>query len=105
MITAGTGLRISGGGSLYFTPGAQGAGQVRYNTTYNTMEVWDGNTWMRLATPHIELDDEVRNIINWARNRKMQDEKLSELCQQHPGLHEARERFEIMLQLVKKEST
>ena len=105
MITAGAGLRVSANGGPYFTPGAQGAGQVRYNTNYNAMEVWDGNIWVRVSNPHIELDGEVQEVLAWARERRQQDRELEELCKKHPGLQETRERLEIMLQLVKTKDT
>lgn len=106
MITAGSGLRVSPAGGPYIAPSTTGAGMVRYNGGYNCLEVWDGNSWVRLASQHIDLDPEVQELLNWARDRRLQDRALEELCKKHPGVQEARERLEIMLQLVKtKEPT
>lgn len=103
MITTGQGLRVSTAGSAYIQSGSLCAGMMRYNPGYNRLEVWDGNTWMGLATHHIDFDAQVVEVLEWARSRMAEERQLAELCEKHPGLKEAHERFELMKHLVKKE--
>ena len=102
MITTGQGLRVSSSGSNYVQPGAA-MGMVRYNPSYNRLEIWDGTTWSGLATHHIDFDPQVVEVLEWARTRMEEDRRLERLCEEHPGLAEAHERFQIMKKLVEKE--
>ena len=79
------------------------AGGGRYNPSYNRLEVWDGNSWIGLATHHVDLDPQIYEILDWARARMAEDRQLEELCRKHPGLQEAYDRFQIMRKLVKAE--
>lgn len=105
MITTGPGIRVTNSVSDYYVqPDAVGIGMVRWNPTYTRLEMWNGNTWVALASHHVELDPGVIEILGWARSRMEQDRRLAELCEKHPGLKEAHDRLEIMQQLVRQET-
>lgn len=53
------------------------------------------------STATIELDPETVRIIDWAKKKMEEEKRLEMLCQQYPGLKEAKEQFEIMQTLCK----
>lgn len=91
-ITAGYGIHI-GGSTGYSAPyvdmNRPSAGLVRYNNS--NLEVYDGNAWliMQSSYPQVELSGEVQTILNWARMKKMEEERIQELVAQHPTVANA----------------
>jgi hypothetical protein len=57
--------------------GLQGVGNMRYNTSSQYMEVFDGNNWVQLnmASPSIGLNSEAESLLDWARKKR--DEELT----------------------------
>jgi hypothetical protein len=86
-ITGGRYLNVQGGnsGSTYVNnhSGSQGVGNMRYNTSNQTMEVYDGNNWIQLPNNYasINLDDEAVNLLDWAREKKRQEDGYQRLAQ------------------------
>jgi hypothetical protein len=72
-------ITVTGGMSTdpYISPGAVGAGMVRWNSNMNCMEVNDGNSWKTLSMNYatIEVTPELESLLNWAR--KKQDEEMA----------------------------
>ena len=96
------------GGTLmtpYISPGAQGAGQVRYNTTSSNMEVWDGMSWKEISNNYVSigLTNEAESLLDWARIKRDEDMQLKELLKKSPALKDIHEKFEVVLALVKSE--
>ena len=56
--------------------GAQGVGNMRYNTSTQNMEVFDGNTWITLNMDYasVGLNGEAESLLDWARKKR--DEEL-----------------------------
>jgi hypothetical protein len=106
-ITGGRYVAISGGTSTdpYISPGAMGAGMIRYNSNMNCMEVNDGNMWKQLGMNYtnIELTGEAQSILDWARKKMQEEQQLDELCKKYPGLGKARSNFETFKRLVEAE--
>jgi hypothetical protein len=85
----------------YISPGAQGSGILRYNTNSNEIEVYDGATWRQLSTNvTIGLDSETQMILDWSREKMLEDQRINELCEKYPGLAKARENFEMFKKLA-----
>ena len=107
-ITSGRYITVSGGmpSNPYISPGAVGAGMVRYNSNMNCMEVNDGNSWRQLGInfANVELTGEAQSILDWAKNKMAEEKKLDELCEKYPGLRKARDNYETFLALVRSES-
>lgn len=82
--------------------GSQGVGNLRFNTTNQQMEVYDGTTWIIMNTPDatIGLNDEAESLLDWAREKRNEEMALKERMKTHPGLQEAYERLEIMKALT-----
>jgi hypothetical protein len=86
------------------SPGAQSAGMVRYNPNMQQLEVYDGIAWHGLNTQAtIDLGWDSRQAIEWAHKKMHQERKLQELMDQHPGLKDLHDKFEMMRVLCQEE--
>jgi len=107
-ITGGSYITVSGGMSTdpYISPGAMGAGMIRYNSNMSCMEVNDGNSWKQLGMNYANLDltPEAQAILDWAKKKMAEEKKLDELCEKYPGLRKSRDNYETFLALVQSES-
>jgi hypothetical protein len=108
-ITGGRYITVSGGMSAdpYISPGAMGAGMVRYNSNMNCMEVNDGNSWRQLGMNYanLELTPDAQAILDWAKTKMAEEQQLDELCKKYPGLRKARDNYETFLALVQSEES
>lgn len=88
----------------YISPGAQSAGMVRYSPNSQNLEVYDGVAWLQLST-HVEigLTSETEMLLDWAREKMLEEQRIDELCKQHPGLAKARDNYEMFKRLVDTE--
>lgn len=102
MIAAGPGINVMQN-PVYITPGAQSAGMVRWNPTYSRMEVYDGNTWLPMGATTVQLDYETQELLNWARQRRRQDQELEQLIKQSPAIRDLHEKLELTKALVRRE--
>ena len=90
-ITSGPGIHVSG--SVYNAPyidsTRSSAGMVRY--IGGNFEVYDGSSWLPLQSsyPTIELDSETWEIVRWAQNRMVEEERMKALAAQHPTVADA----------------
>jgi hypothetical protein len=100
-------MQTSGGAPMqpYISPGAQGAGQVRYNTNTHHMEVWDGMSWKEISNNYVSigLTNEAESLLDWARAKRDEDLKFKTLMESHPGIRDLKEKLDIMVALVAKE--
>jgi hypothetical protein len=57
--------------------GAQGVGNMRFNTATQNMEVFDGNSWIMLSMDYtsVGLNSEAESLLDWARKKR--DEELA----------------------------
>jgi hypothetical protein len=85
--------------------GSQGVGNVRYNTTNQAFEVFDGNMWMQLSMTHaqIGLTQEAESILDWARHKRAEEERIMKLADEHPGIKDLQEKLDVMIALVSKD--
>ena len=93
----------------YISPGANGAGMVRYNGNSQQLEVNDGNSWLaiNMAYPTIELRHDAVELIEWARLERTKQRLLEERIEQNPSLKKAyesvlraKENFDILDKIV-----
>lgn len=77
--------------SPYISPGAQGAGMVRYNTNTQHLEVYDGLSWLSLdRTATVSLKPEANAAIDWALKKMQEEELYRELAEKYPAVADAR---------------
>ncbi len=99
----------NGNASTYVNgyPGAQGVGNIRYNTSTQNMEVFDGNNWMMLnmSYPTIGLTGEAESLLDWAREQRNKQLSYESMSKDHPAIKNALDnlkRAEEQLDLVYK---
>jgi len=73
-------MSVSGGNSSTYInnySGAQGVGNMRFNTTNQNIEVFDGNNWITLNMDYssIGLNGEAESLLDWACKKR--DEELA----------------------------
>ena len=91
----------SGAHNPYISPGSMSAGMVRHNSNTQTLEVYDGNTWLALAgSGDISFSPEAQQVMDWAYKKMKEDEQLEMLIEKHPGLKDLHEKFTLMKSLV-----
>lgn len=86
----------------YVNASALSAGSIRYNPGSMSMEVYDGNSWIPFNTnvATVDLPDWVKATLDWAHQRMIDEQKLDHLCEKYPGLHNARNNFELFKKFV-----
>jgi hypothetical protein len=69
---------------------------MRINGT--EMEVFNGSSWLQLSTSYatIGLDQDVLDVVQWARKKRDEERDLVQRMERHPGLKQAYEQFKIM---------
>lgn len=85
-------------------------GLLRWNSQLNQQEVYNGSEWVRFdhETATIDLDYEAHSLLEWAKEKREEEQKLSEMMEQYPALKKAKENFDVVLNLTKdnyKETT
>jgi len=73
-------ITVSGSGASTYVngySGAQGVGNMRFNTSTQNMEVFDGNSWVMLSMDYtsVGLNNEAESLLDWARKKR--DEELA----------------------------
>jgi hypothetical protein len=84
-------VQVSGGsGSTYVgnNSGAQGVGNLRYNTVTQNIEIYDGFTWVVMNTgyPSIGLTGEAESLLDWARKKRDEEFERDRLAQSNPAI-------------------
>jgi hypothetical protein len=92
---------VSGRGSVavepimahpYFNSVGLGAGQVRYNPTTYSMEVYDGSYWKAMDNSvNITLTPAAEDAIQWAMKRMLEEKKIEEYAVKYPSVAAAYE--------------
>jgi hypothetical protein len=96
-------VTVSGpAGTYYNNTGRPMTGMLCYNSG-GRIEVYDGNQWHQVNTQcSINLTSQAESAIWWAMEKQKEERQLSELCKKHPGLADAKEKFDVMLALVRE---
>ena len=78
-----------------YIPQNYNAGQLRYNTSNQIMEVYDGNGWRMLTqTASISVSPVLDNIINWATVKMEEERRIKEKAKKFPSVADALNEFE-----------
>ena len=107
IMASGRYVQVSGGSaSTYINgySGLQGVGNMRYNTTSQNMEVFDGNNWVTLNMGYAQvgLNGEAESLLDWARKKRDEETEWYRLASNSEAvrialeqLEQARERLEL----------
>jgi hypothetical protein len=55
------------------------------------------------ASQMITLDGPTLTVVEWGRKKMAEEQQLKTLLEQHPGLKDLKEKFDVMLALVQQE--
>ena len=93
--TSGRYITVQGGttSNPYISPGAAGAGMVRYNPNMNQLEVNDGNSWQVIGTSYatVELTPDAESLLDWARKERDKQRAREYAIKNNPALKKAYE--------------
>jgi hypothetical protein len=111
-------IRVTGGsGGTNFVnnfSGAQGVGNMRFNTVNQRIEIYDGNSWIESSSTHasVELDQEAVDLLDWAKSKRDEERKIERLIETNPAVKiayeavvKAQEQLKITTILSKDEKT
>ena len=104
---------IGGSASTYVTAqaGSQGVGNLRFNTSQQRLEVYDGMTWLELNTPYasVGLNAAAEEAIDWVQRQMAEEKRLEALAKEHSAVadaleavKQAQERVRIVAALVQE---
>jgi len=82
---------VSGGSTTnYITAysGLQDVGNMRYNTSSQCIEVFDGTSWQRINinTAHVGLSPEAEQILDWANRKRLEDIEIEQLAKENAAV-------------------
>lgn len=93
--SSGKYISIHGGtpSNPYISPGAAGAGMVRYNPNMNQLEVNDGNSWQQISMSYatVELNADAESLLDWARKERQRQQDREYKIKNNPALQKAYE--------------
>jgi hypothetical protein len=111
-----TGITVSGGNTAlpYVGPNIQNpmTGMMRINGT--EMEVFNGSSWLQLATSYatVGLDQDVLDIVQWARKKRDEEMVWQSLAKDNKAvkialdnLEQARQQLDITSKLAREHET
>lgn len=91
--------------------GSQGVGNMRFNTSSQNFEVYDGNTWQMLGSSYatVQMTPEAEELLDWAREKRNKELEYKALANKHPAianaleaLNKAQEQLDIITILSKE---
>ena len=99
IIPSGRYITVSGSsGSTYVNgySGAQGVGNMRFNTSTQNMEVFDGSSWITLNMDHasVGLNGDAESLLDWAREKRNEEMKWYSLASSNEAVRIALEQLE-----------
>jgi hypothetical protein len=90
--SSGRYIRVGGGipSSNYVNhySGAQGIGNMRFNTSNQYIEIFDGANWQPLGSSYatVGLDQEAVEILDWAKAKRDEERQIKELIKTNPAV-------------------
>jgi len=103
--SGGRWLTVTNPGTTYISNSGAGAGQMRYNTGTQQIEIWNGTYWQAMmhGPAMVDIGSDAREVLEWAYTKMKDEKRIEELAKAHPGIADLKEKLDIMLTLVTKE--
>ena len=107
-------VQVSGGtASTYINnySSSQGVGNMRYNTSNQRMEVFDGNNWQQLnmGSASVGLSPEAESLLDWAQEKRNEEMAWHSLAKENQAvkialdnLEQARRQLDITAKLARE---
>lgn len=89
--------------------GAQGLGDLRFNTVLQCLEVWDGQMWQpfRMSEVSVSLTSDAVEAIDWVNHKRKEEHDIQVLAEKYPAVadqlaavREAEEKLRMITLLV-----
>jgi len=89
--------------------GAQGLGNIRFNTSTQSLEVYDGTMWqpIQMGMATVSLTQDAVDAISWVNQKRVEEMKIKALAERHPAVadqlaavQEAEEKLRMITLLV-----
>ena len=95
--------------SSYSPPNIYGngnmSGNLRYNTTTQAYEVYDGNNWIMVSQgATVGLSGDADSAIRWAIEKQREEADLKAKMERYPALKDAYDKFKMMEALAYDET-
>ena len=75
------------------------SGAIRFNTTSQAFEVYDGSAWQNvMGHSTVNLTAEAESLLIWAREEKRKQEELEKWADKHPTIRAALEDLQLAQQ-------
>jgi hypothetical protein len=83
------------GNTTYVPNNGQLAGQLRYNTSTQSIEIYDGISWIVMGQQYavVDLGENTKSILEWARKKMCEEALLESYAAQHPAIRSALENY------------
>jgi len=86
--------------------GAQGVGNMRYNTSSQNIEIYDGNNWVPMQSGYatVTMTPEAESLLDWAKQKRMEEDMNKALAASNPtiaDLLEQKKKIDEQLNIVK----
>lgn len=87
--------QVTGGmaGTTYVNnySGQPGVGNMRYNPSSSSVEVFDGNVWQQMGTSYasVGLTQEAETLLDWAREQRNKQWEYEAKAKDHPAVKNA----------------
>jgi dipeptidase len=94
--------------------GAQGVGNMRFNTSNQSMEVFDGSNWIMLNMSYasVGLTPEAESLLDWARQKRDEELAWEQLAKENQAvkialenLNKARQQLDVTAKLAREYDT
>ena len=89
--------------------GAQGLGNMQFNTTTQRIEVWDGHMWqpLQMTDVSVSLTQDAVDAIGWVNTKRVEEHDIQTLAEKYPAVadqvaavREAEEKLRMIAALV-----
>jgi len=115
--SSGRYMQVSGGNASTYingNSGAQGVGNMRYNTSSQQMEVFDGSNWIMINMDYtsVGLNGEAESLLDWAKQKRNEELAWESLAKDNQAvkialdnLEKARQQLDITAKLARDYET
>ena len=99
IVSSGRYMQVTGGSTSNYVnnySGSQGVGNMRYNTSSQAMEVYDGSNWVQLNMGYAQvgLNSEAESLLDWARKKRDEEAEWYKLATTNEAVRIALEQLE-----------
>ena len=109
-------VQVQGGSTTNYInnySGAQGVGNMRFNTTNQNIEIYDGNSWQQLQMSYatVGLNYDAESLLDWVRVHRDEEFARNQKIKENPALQKAYEaikraeaNFDILYKFVENDT-